>query len=344
MAMQCIDNEFDTGSRSFMHDIAYDYYGKRLAVCSSKECITIFRQSLVDGNPDHWEREPNGRLEHKGSTGHKGPVVKLAWAHPEFGSIIASCSKDHKVIIWKEEVGSGASNVEWQLKTELVDAREEVTDVKFAPHHMGLKLALCSKDGFVRIYEAPDVMQPDHWDPVHEFEAGGQEGLAQVMCIAWNPSRFDTPMLLVGLKSRGDERSSVATTIKVWSFSENHRRWQPLTILEGEDAPTQTVLDVAWAPNVGRRYHLLAACSADDKDDKKHLRIWKIPGGKKMFDAEDEQRETFVTGDGNQAQRISWNVTGTILASTGDAGEVQLWTMDHFTREWTIHHSISPLQ
>lgn len=27
---------------------------------------------------------------------------QLAWAHPKFGSVLASCSYDKKVIIWKE--------------------------------------------------------------------------------------------------------------------------------------------------------------------------------------------------------------------------------------------------
>ena len=28
---------------------------------------------------------------------HEGPVWQVCWAHPKFGSMIASCSYDHKV-------------------------------------------------------------------------------------------------------------------------------------------------------------------------------------------------------------------------------------------------------
>lgn len=35
-------------------------------------------------------------------TGHDGPVWQVTWAHPKFGSLLASCSLDHKVIVWKE--------------------------------------------------------------------------------------------------------------------------------------------------------------------------------------------------------------------------------------------------
>lgn len=43
----------------------------------------------------------------------------------------------------------------WVRRTNLVDSRTSVTDVKFAPKHLGLVLATCSADGIIRIYEAP---------------------------------------------------------------------------------------------------------------------------------------------------------------------------------------------
>jgi nucleoporin SEH1 len=37
----------------------------------------------------------------------------------------------------------------WVKRTSLVDSRTNVTDIKFAPKHMGLLLAMCSADGGV---------------------------------------------------------------------------------------------------------------------------------------------------------------------------------------------------
>ena len=54
-------------------------------------------------------------------------------------------------------------------RTRLVDSRTSVTDVKFAPRHMGLMLATCSADGTVRIYEATDVMNLSEWSLQHEI-------------------------------------------------------------------------------------------------------------------------------------------------------------------------------
>ena len=35
-------------------------------------------------------------------TSHDGPVWQVAWAHPKFGNILASCGYDHRVIVWRE--------------------------------------------------------------------------------------------------------------------------------------------------------------------------------------------------------------------------------------------------
>lgn len=72
-------------------------------------------------------------------------------------------------------------------RTTLVDSRTSVTDVKFAPKHMGLMLATCSADGVVRIYEAPDVMNLSQWSLQHEISCK-----LSCSCISWNPSRYVT--------------------------------------------------------------------------------------------------------------------------------------------------------
>ena len=36
---------------------------------------------------------------------------QVAWAHPKYGNILASCSYDGKVIIWKEQGASGWAKI-----------------------------------------------------------------------------------------------------------------------------------------------------------------------------------------------------------------------------------------
>lgn len=66
---------------------------------------------------------------------HSGSIWKVAWAHPEFGQLIASCSFDRTVCIWEEE-----EDHKWTKRATLVDSRDSVLDIKFAPRHLGLKL------------------------------------------------------------------------------------------------------------------------------------------------------------------------------------------------------------
>lgn len=71
-----------------------------------------------------------------------------------------------------------------------------------------------------------------------EFEAD-PEGAS---CVAWNPSRFDTPMLLVGGCSK-------ANNLHVWGYNEDFHKWEVMKELKGHDG---VIHDVAWAANVGR--------------------------------------------------------------------------------------------
>ena len=70
------------------HDAVLDYYGLKLATCSSDKTVKIFdaaKQILIED-----------------LRRHEGPVWQVAWSHPMFGNYLASCSYDKKVIIWKE--------------------------------------------------------------------------------------------------------------------------------------------------------------------------------------------------------------------------------------------------
>lgn len=41
---------------------------------------------------------------------HAGSVLRLAWAHPEFGTVLATSSDDSTVAIWEEQIGRAAGS------------------------------------------------------------------------------------------------------------------------------------------------------------------------------------------------------------------------------------------
>jgi nucleoporin SEH1 len=236
----------NTQHEDLIHDTCYDYYGKRIATCSSDQKIKIWDQN----EKDEWFCSAEWKA-------HSGSIWKLAWAHPEFGQVIASCSFDRTVCIWEESENKSIDDLkQWNKMATLVDSRDSVPDIKFAPKHLGLKLATCSTDGFVRVYEAIDITNLSHWNLMEEFES--QKG--GVTCLSWNPSPMESkPMLAVG---------GTDANVKIWEYNETHRRWVQIETLSGHK---DEIHDVCWSPNIGRNYHLIATASKDGQ-----VKIWKM--------------------------------------------------------------------
>ncbi|KAL0350959.1 UNVERIFIED_CONTAM: protein transport protein SEC13B [Sesamum radiatum] len=130
--------KIETGHNDVVHDVAMDYYGKRVATASSDATIKIIGISN------------NSTSQHLATlSGHQGPVWQVAWAHPKFGSALASCSYDGKVIIWKE----GNQN-EWSQFQVFTDHKSSVNSIAWAPHELGFCLACGSSDGNISVYTA----------------------------------------------------------------------------------------------------------------------------------------------------------------------------------------------
>lgn len=87
--------KFDTSHEDIIHDIAYDFYGKRLVTCSSDQRLKVW---------DFVERDDAAVWELNDSwKAHDSSILKAIWAHPEYGQVIASCSLDRLVKIWEEQ-------------------------------------------------------------------------------------------------------------------------------------------------------------------------------------------------------------------------------------------------
>ena len=92
--------------------------------------------------------------------GHQAAVMKVVWADPEFGSVIASASYDKIVQIWEEVEVKEKKVWEKKNKFQLGDA---ITDIKFAPKHWGLMLAIVQAVGCINIHVAKDLNNLTQW-------------------------------------------------------------------------------------------------------------------------------------------------------------------------------------
>ncbi|XP_011298600.1 nucleoporin seh1-A [Fopius arisanus] len=300
--------------KDLIHDIAYDFYGQRMATCSSDQFVKVWDED----EHENWHLTASWKA-------HSGSVWKVTWAHPEFGQVLATCSFDRTAAVWEEIVGEGSGPGErgmrhWVRRTNLVDSRTSVTDVKFGPKTLGLVLATCSADGVIRIYEAPDVMNLSQWTLQHDISCK-----LSCSCITWNPSlsRLHPPMIAVG---SDDSNASSGGKVFIYEYSENSRRWTKTETLSNVVDP---VHDIAFSPNLGRSFHTLAIATKDVRivslkpiQDNAHTGLSRFEIKTVQFD------DHYCT-----VWRVCWNIMGTILASSGDDGCVRLWK-DNYINEW----------
>lgn len=189
-------------------------------------------------------------------------------------------------------------------------------------------LATVSLDGVIRIYEAPDVMNITHWSIQHEINC-----LKACSSISWNQSLFrqQSPMIAVG----SDDSSDTTSKILFYELHDPTKTWLMIKDKYWEGI-TELVHDIAFAPNVGRSYDLVGVATTKNV---KIVQIKKIQGASGEVSpplpipAVDGSAVSHYNisvlasfeDHASQVWRVSWNITGTILASSGDDGAVRLW-------------------
>lgn len=316
---------FLTTHEELIHDVAYDFYGKQLATCSSDQHIKVF-----DLNPvtNEWTLNDSWKA-------HDSTIVKLDWASPEFGKIIASVSYDKTIRIWEEDLDEVyKSGRRWKRIATLNDSRGPLYDVQFAPSHLGLRLAAIGNDGVLRIYDALEPSDLRAWSLTSEVSVLSntiERHLQSDFALAWCRSRFSPEKLVVCALDRG----------YVYHRDQNDK----LELAAELPEHGGLIRSVSWAPSMGRNYQLLATGCKDGK-----VRFFKLTEEltakaktttyfseqheNSHEDTHDDQQpavsvevELISEHDDHKGEvwSVSWNLTGTILSSSGDDGKVRLW-------------------
>jgi len=284
-----------------------DYYGRLLATCSSDRTIKIY-------NVGEAAAELSATLQ-----GHEGPVWQLSWAHPKFGTILASCSFDGGVLIHRE-----TRPLDWQILYAGRQLHESsVNSVSFCPPEHGLMVAAASSDGRVSVL----AHQPDNswsieyiqdnplgvnavsWAPAGAYHDGSSSSSVRGAAAAGNgeSASEDSPRLVTG---------GCDNRIRFWVQDLSSGQW-----VEDASSPvskdvghTDWVRDVAWAPSVMPNVNMVASCSED-----RTVLIWTQTG------PNEEWKATLLHTFDAPVWRVSWSVTGHILAVSSGDSNVALW-------------------
>ncbi|EKM74713.1 hypothetical protein AGABI1DRAFT_116784 [Agaricus bisporus var. burnettii JB137-S8] len=307
----------ETSHEDMVHDAQLDYYGKRLATCSSDRTVRVF--DVVDGEP---QRSSSGHT----LKGHTGPVWQVGWAHPKYGNILASCSYDGKVLIWKDQTPQGG----WIKIGEHSLHTASVNSISWAPHELGAILACASSDGKLSVLTFKNDGQ---WDA--DMFNGHAIGCN---AVSWAPAVLPGSLITPQQTQQGQPPSTQIPTVKrfasagcdnlvkIWGYREDSQSWVEEETLEGH---TDWVRDVAWAPNIGLPRSYIATASQD-----KTVLIWTkdSPTSPWVKTALDPSSDLTSAGGApppgkfpDVVWRVSWSLAGNILAVSCGDGKVTLW-------------------
>uniref|UniRef100_A0A182XE55 Protein SEC13 homolog n=1 Tax=Anopheles quadriannulatus TaxID=34691 RepID=A0A182XE55_ANOQN len=288
--MVSVLNTIDTGHEDMIHCADVDYYGLRLATCSSDNSVKIF--DIKNG----------AQTLAADLKGHGGPVWQVAWGHPRYGNVLASCSYDRKVIVWKE-AGPG----DWTKWYEYSNHDSSVNSVAWAPAEYGLVLACGSSDGSISILTAN--VEAGTWDckKIPNAHTIGCNTVSWCPATVPEPA-FDQRPSKTNLAVKRLVSGGCDNAIKIWK--EDGDRWEEEKRLE---LHSDWVRDVAWAPSVGMPRHQIASCSQD-----RRVVIWTSD------DLANWQPAVLHNFD-DVVWNVSWSLTGNILGVSGGDNKVSLW-------------------
>lgn len=213
-----------------------------------------------------------------------------------------------------------------------------VNSISWAPHELGSVLACASSDGNVSVLIFND---DGSWnvDVVAAHPLGCN-------AVSWAPASVPGSLIMAQGPQQGgagaDKDGTAAgvglqpvkrfasagcdNLVKIWEYSESLGRWAEVEQLQGH---SDWVRDVAFAPNIGLPRSYLATCSQD-----RTVLVWtqdspNSPWNKKALNP--SAGALASTPSATPAKfpdtvwRVSWSVSGNVLAVSCGDGKVTLW-------------------
>ena len=261
-----------------------------------------------------------------GPNSHESAVWCVSWAHPKFGTLLASCSYDGRVHIYRESPSQQPNApAQWSLVFTSTIHTASVNMVSWSPPDLGCLLACASSDGNVSVLEFRDNQWAHVIFPAHAMG---------VNAVSWAPSGVPGA---ITRKDAGTGQGTVRrfatggsdNAVKIWEFNGQTQQYE--NTLELPRGHTDWVRDVAWSPTLLSKTYI-ASASQD-----KTVKIWTStnPAGDlgswtlaKTLEFE------------SVCWRVSWSLSGNVLAVSGGDNRVSLWKED-LKGEWELVREVT---
>jgi len=277
---------FDAGHEAAIHDAKFDYYGRFLATASSDGNVKIF-EILPK------ETTPKAICDLKE---HTGPVWQISWSHPKFGTFLASCGYDCKVLVWRK-----GTNNQFTQVYRYAEHQSSVNALEFQPVSE-LILLVGASDG-ISIHNMAS-------SGVFQCTAKFSANLGGVNTLSWSFQKKVVANILGGGQSQCFIRfvsGGCDNRLIIWK--KKKEGWVRENELDGH---TDWVRGVAWAPALSPSSEpIIASCSED-----KTVKIWK------------EQGDSWIVQQNIILKEKLWSVSfsqaGNILAIS-DTNKVHLY-------------------
>jgi protein transport protein SEC13 len=306
------------------HDVQPDFYGKRVATCSSDRTIRIFELATpAEGAADapaggdgaqQLSTAADAAVLQSELKGHEGPVWRVAWGHPKFGTLLASCGYDCRVFIWAE----GPVN-HWNCVYTYEGHSGSVNSIAWAPHEFGLCLATASSDGSIAILTQRSGSARD--TPGWEVQVIPDAHPVGVNAVSWSPGVNPGALVSSAASEQADNMPSLVSggcdcKLHIWrpsgpSGADGPSSWKRETTLEHH---TDWVRDVSWAPNCGVPMNTIASGGQDGL-----AVIWTQKAG------QDEWEKCPLPKFPDTVWSTSWSLTGSVLAVCSGSDQVTLF-------------------
>uniref|UniRef100_A0A1I8IA50 WD_REPEATS_REGION domain-containing protein n=1 Tax=Macrostomum lignano TaxID=282301 RepID=A0A1I8IA50_9PLAT len=297
--------------RDLIHDVAYDSYGKRLATCSSDQTVKV------------WDLDSDGEWKLTCSwRAHNGSIWRLAWAHPEFGQILATCSFDRSVCIWEE------------VTTTAPSAGVGVASIGIGGGGSGGRpLTTTTFEKRAHLVES-------------------------ALSVTGIHRAFHPTLIAAGCSDAGATDAACKDSFQVYELQEDSRKFAKVESVV-LPKPDTGVNDLQFAPSLGRSFHLLAVASQQISLYKLRLSTGgqqqqQQSGGMLLQASQSSSSLDVGSSSGSTGRyalscirileyqrcqmsvwRLSWNVLGTVLASSLEDGTVRLW-QGNYADQWKV--------